>query len=153
MKFVSNDNLSVEISEQLATKMINYCRKSYPNECGGILIGFYSPDLCTAIITDITNQMGKHRTRFLRKDSGLARLLETKWGKGVYYVGEWHYHPNNFPTPSKTDLATMQNLASFEDLKCPEPILIIVGDFHLCWSFDVSIIIANQHITLNLADV
>ena len=147
--FCSEEGIIVEISNQIVEKIINVCMKSYPFECGGILIGLYSEDCKTAFITDISRQNGEYRTRFLRKNSGLIKLLKEQWKNGKYYVGEWHYHPGNSPKPSNTDISTMYNLCTSKDLKCPEPILLIIGGAKKYWSFDVSVITKQKHIMLS----
>lgn len=149
MIFCNSDGLTVEISKQLIKKITDTCIKSYPFECGGVLIGSYSEDCLTATISEITKQKGQYKTRFFRKEHGLLQKLNKQWMLGFYYIGEWHYHPNFSPKPSATDIATMQELASSEELKCPEPILFIVGGSHEQWLFNVSIITKENRITLD----
>lgn len=149
MMFCSAEGLTVEISNPIVEKIIHVCMQSYPFECGGILIGLYSEDCKTASITDISSQNGKYRTRFLRIDSGLMKLLKEQWRNGKYYVGEWHYHPDNSPKPSSTDISTMHNLCTAKDLKCPEPILLIIGGSKKYWSFNLSVITKQRHIMLS----
>ena len=50
------------------------------------------------------------------------------WEQGLYYLGEWHYHPKASPLPSSTDVNQMFRFANSSDLKCPEPILVIFGE-------------------------
>ena len=130
--------------------MITTCKSSYPYECGGILIGYYIEDRTTAVVTEITDQIGKHRSRFSREESGLIKLLTKLWSKGYYYIGEWHYHPDNSPRPSNIDLITMRKLSMCNELKCPEPILMIIGDKDGNWNYNVSIITIDSYIPLHV---
>ena len=150
MRFCSTSNLSVEISEKLIKRIIRVCKLSYPYECGGILIGYYAEDCTSAVVTNITNQIGNHITRFSRDESGLIKLLNRQWRKGYYYIGEWHYHPDNSSRPSNTDLNTMRKLSMANGLKCPEPILMIIGGKDGNWNYNVSIITKDNYIPLCL---
>ena len=150
MIFCSTLNLSVEIPEKPIKRIITVCKSSYPYECGGILIGYYTEDCTSAVVTNITNQIGKHRTRFFREGSGLIKLLNKYWSKGYYYIGEWHYHPDNSSIPSNTDINTMRKLSVSNELKCPEPILMIIGGKDGNWNYNVSITTKNSYIPLCL---
>ena len=121
-----NINLSKEAYEQ----MLCYCNKANTYETGGILIGNYSSNQATANILQITPppKNSKHsKYNFHRGSSGLKGFLDTVWNQGKYYLGEWHYHPKASAIPSHTDLKQMFALSNDKNLKCPEPILIIIG--------------------------
>ena len=77
-------------------------------EAGGILMGYRrGPHLH---VTDLTTpQSGDRRTQFGfdRKDERHQAYALTKWrqsGGQLDYVGEWHTHPENTPTPSTIDI-------------------------------------------------
>lgn len=146
----STSNLSVEIPEKLIKKLITACKLSYPYECGGILIGYYTENCTSAIVSSITNQKGNHRTRFFRDESGLIRLLNKQWSKGYYYIGEWHYHPDSSSRPSTIDINTMRKLSMSNGLKCPEPILMIIGGKDGNWNYNLSITTKDSYIPLCL---
>lgn len=110
-----------------------HCRKDFPRETGGILIGYYTADLSTAIVTDAVgppDDSKKSPTRFERGTIGLAELLESLWhqrsGHRRYYLGEWHLHPNGTVLPSPTDDRQMESIAR-GSYRCPEPLLLTVG--------------------------
>lgn len=151
MRFRSTaNNLSVQISENLIERITTVCKLSYPYECGGILIGYYMEDCTTAVVIEITNQIGKHKTRFSREESGLINLLDKLWLKGYYYIGEWHYHPDNSSKPSNIDINTMRKLSTSNELKCPEPILMIIGGKDENWNYNVSVTTKDSYIPLCL---
>lgn len=128
----TDDNLyRVVISKDAYENMHEYCKSSNLNETGGILIGNYSIDQKTANIIKITpppQNSHKTRTTFRRGTNGLKRILDSLWERGLYYLGEWHYHPKSSPLPSGTDVNQMFRFANSRDLKCPEPILVIIGE-------------------------
>lgn len=106
-------------------------RNSGRTETGGILIGHYSEDLRTAIVTRATGPSTDARsgaTWFVRGIRGLQELLDKLWGHGQeYYLGEWHSHPDAAPHPSGRDVSQMREIANSDKYRCPEPILIILG--------------------------
>jgi integrative and conjugative element protein (TIGR02256 family) len=115
-------------------KMKKICINAYPKETGGILIGKYSNDQNTAIITQVTGPPKDSKfgnTWFTRGVYGLQRLLDKTWEeKQCFYLGEWHFHPKNSPKPSNLDVKQMENITQNKDYNCPEPLLLIVnGNF------------------------
>lgn len=135
---MKNDNLyfgdsnlyRVIIPKDIYDDMKSYCNKSYPNETGGVLVGNYSSDQSTANVVKITppppNSRGT-RYGFKRTNTGVKVFLDSLWEQGLYYIGEWHYHPSAHAVPSSTDIEQMITLAKDGRLKCPEPILVIIG--------------------------
>lgn len=108
------------------------CRRVGSLETGGILIGHYTKDESTAIVTEAlppTRDSSRGRTWFHRGVAGLRGLLANRWESELrtYYVGEWHYHPASMVEPSGEDLAQMYAVNADPRYQCREPIMIIVG--------------------------
>jgi integrative and conjugative element protein (TIGR02256 family) len=111
-------------------QMIDECIRAGANETGGILIGSYSEDGSTAIIVEATASPADSlagRSTFQRGVKGLKHLLDARWKTGLYYVGEWHFHPGGSPEPSGDDLVSMRNIAANPNYQCLEPVMIILG--------------------------
>ncbi len=123
--------LHLEYDEKLISKIEQIALEHYPNEFGGFLIGYYSEDLKTLIITDllIPNEYKSYRTLFERGTKGISeKLIELfKLKEKRYYVGEWHSHPNASSRFSSTDLNAMKNIAKSESVRIENPILLIVS--------------------------
>lgn len=138
-------------SEKIKQKLFELCSRATPKETGGILIGTYSKDQSTAIITTIVsapkNSVSKQFS-FLRGTKGLLKILDRSWDQGKYYLGEWHYHPNAQPIPSIQDKEQMVKLSQSKGLKCPEPILIIVGGNYVKWRIKVMVFVNKQMVEL-----
>ncbi|WP_315974813.1 Mov34/MPN/PAD-1 family protein [Stenotrophomonas maltophilia] len=69
------------------------------------------------------------RTFFLRSAIGHAKLALDRWraSRGtVRYLGEWHTHPEDHPTPSGLDRAEWRRLAAGRRDERPQ-LSIIVG--------------------------
>jgi integrative and conjugative element protein (TIGR02256 family) len=108
--------------------------KSWPNETGGILVGCYTEQLDTAVVTRLPMAPAdsiSSRARFIRGLRGLQKLLTRLWDQSPevreYYLGEWHCHPGQAPVPSPQDEAQMKAIAEDPKYRCPEPVLLIVG--------------------------
>ena len=121
---------TVILSSSTIDQMVSECLKAGVNETGGILIGSYSGDGSTAMIVEATTRPADSlagRTTFQRGVKGLRSLLHARWKTGLYYVGEWHFHPGGSPEPSGDDLMSMASIAASPSYQCLEPVMIILG--------------------------
>lgn len=108
------------------------CSRSGTIETGGILVGQYTDDQSTALVTEALpppRDSTRGRMWFHRGVAGLRRLLARRWESEcrTYYIGEWHYHPASIVEPSVDDLAQMHEIKSDRRYHCREPVMIIVG--------------------------
>ncbi|GAB6405570.1 Mov34/MPN/PAD-1 family protein [Pseudomonas reinekei] len=105
-------------------------------EAGGILLGHVRGEHLE-IIEATEPSLWDKRFRFLfeRMPYFHHRLAMKRWKESnglVRYIGEWHTHPQNHPTPSSIDLNEWKILAS--DRRDGRPLLaLIVGcqDLHV----------------------
>lgn len=121
---------SIWLSSRATAAMIEAAMKAGRYETGGILIGRYGAETWSADIVEATPKPKGSSAGwfwFRRSPNGLGRLLEERWREGLYYVGEWHFHPAGAPNPSGPDIRAMQKLALDEAYNCPSPILLILG--------------------------
>jgi len=148
-----NKQYYIEINENIINEMILECEKATNYETGGILVGKYSDDLRCAKINSICKaptDSKRGRTSFMRGVRGLIEALNKKWEESnEYYLGEWHFHPNFSSIPSKTDKIQMKNLARDRNLKCPEPILLVIGGNSISgWNISFNLFLENDMIEL-----
>jgi len=54
-------------------------------------------------------------------------LQESQERYGLYYLGEWHTHPDEASRLSGQDKREMQSIADNDDYECPTPLLMIIG--------------------------
>lgn len=147
----NNQKYNIELDMKVYKEMICYCSISYPYETGGILIGNYSSNQTTANILKILPPSKKSKSTkntFYRSNDGLIKELDLAWRYGQYYLGEWHYHPNASSVPSDIDRKQMELLSQDLKLKCPEPILIIIGGSQNNWDIDIRLFVNSQEIIL-----
>lgn len=98
------------------------------NEAGGLLIGYYRGahiDIVDCTQPKVNDQRSRHG--FDRKDWEHLReinFLYRKNNKKLVYVGEWHTHPELYPTPSSVD---KQNWNKIARSRTNPTVFIIVG--------------------------
>jgi integrative and conjugative element protein (TIGR02256 family) len=79
----------------------------FTHEVGGILLGSVRGDYLH--IVQATPPQAEDRfslTRFWRSASGHQQIASRAWkasGETVTYLGEWHSHPERYPSPSSID--------------------------------------------------
>lgn len=121
----------VIFSESVLEFMLADCRQSGLNETGGIVAGYYTPKLDCAVVTKVSKappDSKSGRTWFHRGRNGLQNWLNKLWFREAqYYLGEWHFHPFASAHPSYTDKHQMKTIATSQEAKCPEPLLLILG--------------------------
>lgn len=126
----SDGRFRVHVGHQQWATLLAACRRSGPLETGGLLVGRYNELHDTAVVTGVwgpPTDSVRTRTSFRRGIRGLQRQLNSLWGSGEYYLGEWHYHPDGSGQPSNTDMGQMVRIAKSLRYNTPEPILIVVG--------------------------
>lgn len=121
----------IVVGEAQLERLVHLSRKAGRVETGGILVGSYSEAQDTAVITRVTGpprDSRAGRSFFERGTRGLQALLDRLWrGEPEYYLGEWHFHPGAEAEPSDDDRKQMRSFATCDALRCPEPVLLIVG--------------------------
>ena len=117
------------IENNLIENLIKLGKSSYPKECGGFLVGYYSNDYMTLQITDfiLPKRTKKSYFSFERSVYGIKQILYNLFQtKRHYYIGEWHTHPNGFAMYSETDLNAMTEIAMCDTVCIENPILLIL---------------------------
>lgn len=129
---VPDGTYRIEIEPRAWTTILQLCSRAGQEETGGILIGYYTNDQTTAVVTEATpppkdSLFGP--TWFHRGIAGIRRLLSVLWEKSDrrYYLGEWHYHPSQNVEPSSTDIEQMVRISEDPSYHCHKPIMLILG--------------------------
>lgn len=134
--------MEIEIKSEVICLLKKLYKDSLPKETGGILFGYYSDDLTLAYITDIyynIEDSKKGYRSFIRGKKGFRQYSKKMWLEKKYYLGEWHTHPNSLPYMSIQDKNQMFEIQKSKKMKCPEPILLIIGekDSHILFSTNI----------------
>lgn len=109
--FKIENNGRIKISDQVIGIMNNYIQDNESTlEGGGVLLGRFIVDSKSIVVDKITEPMEgdiRKRTFFKRSEKNHQSYIDKEWedsnGK-CNYLGEWHTHPELFPTPSTIDL-------------------------------------------------
>ena len=123
-------NLKLIISDSLLQEIALLSLQHYPNEFGGLLIGKYSENF--KILNIYQSMMPEcyqnSPIEFVRQSDNLQSYFNELFNEtGLYYVGEWHTHPNGEAFYSHTDLQAMTTIAHFEYVQILNPILLILS--------------------------
>lgn len=99
-------------------------------EGGGLLLGYVRGSHLEIIEATIPTKFDRRfRTFFERMQELHEHIAQKRWADSnglVRYIGEWHTHPQDYPSPSDTDLTEWQKLAVKR--KDKRPVLgLIVG--------------------------
>lgn len=99
-------------------------------ESGGILLGYVrDPHLEILEASEPTTWDKRRRFFFDRGSRGHRDIAERRWRESeglVRYIGEWHTHPQDYPTPSNVDRAGWIKLANKRQDQRPV-LAIVVG--------------------------
>lgn len=96
--------------EDAVMRLIRTHRQDQPTtaESGGVLLGFRrGSHLQVLLATPPGQDDWRSRTSFYRAAAGHQAAAQEHWkahGEAGDYLGEWHTHPEDVPTPSTIDL-------------------------------------------------
>lgn len=109
--FETSNGGKIKIDVPSMERMSKYIQQTSDSaEAGGILLGRLIKDSKDIVIDNITVPMiGDKRKRysFKRGSKMHQRIADRAWkrSKGTCnYLGEWHTHPENYPSPSYQDI-------------------------------------------------
>lgn len=146
-RFQSDDGrfgLSLPSAQEQALERL--AAEAWPDETGGVLIGFYDAPLDLATVTQVVPPPPDSRggpTWFHRGVSGLSALFTRIWHRDrdrrEHYLGEWHVHPGGLPLPSRRDTEQMLRIARDPGAACATPLLLIVAGSADDWKLAVHV--------------
>lgn len=123
--------LDINIEGGLIRHLCESGLSKYPNEFGGLLLGYYSEDYKTVFIKDtiFPKKYTSSKYFFERGIKGLETKLRSSFKRtpSLIYIGEWHTHPDNPPIPSLTDLVALNEIIQYNQVFIANPILLIIG--------------------------
>lgn len=130
----------VELSAGATTVLIREMRLApLGPERGGVLLGRRiggSVDIIIDLVQGPIDQDSASSLSFTRSNAHQA-LVDSAWAASagtVNYLGDWHTHPQQHPTPSMRDYATWKRLAQEQAAEhLPLFFLIVGGQQVCCW--------------------
>lgn len=154
--YLAEKDLRIEVGDVLIQNMVLLARDKYPNEYGGLLIGYYTSEGKKLIITDVLLPETYRSTPvFFERDTcnleeSLQKFYSTLPAK--YYVGEWHTHPNGGTLPSRRDVQGMRTIINSKDVSIDKPVLCIIGFNEQTFSIGFHLIMNNKILTYEQQD-
>lgn len=108
--------------------------RSAPLETGGVLLGWRTTEhICVTDIVGPGPGASHARDSFVPdaewQSEEVARLYAES-GRRLAYLGDWHTHPGGTSNPSLRDQQTLSAIARHAPARCPQPIMIILGQHH-----------------------
>ena len=97
----------IEITEELIAQIKAHGEKTYPHECGGMLIGRFDDDKKTVTeLLPMENAMdaSEQHNRVLILPKDVLRAERYARSKKMDVVGYYHSHPDDKAVPSQFDL-------------------------------------------------
>ena len=97
----------ISISEELLAQIKAHGEKTYPNECGGMLIGRFENDSKTVVeLVPMENAMAEseQHNRVLITPRDVMKAERYAREKKLDVVGYYHSHPDHPAIPSQFDL-------------------------------------------------
>lgn len=123
--------MALTVTEQLFS--FRQLKNSSP-ESGGIILGRLLIDNTDIIIDEISSPGPKDfrsRFSFLRRRDSAQKRVDSAWNQSngtLVYLGEWHTHPEDIPTPSHSiDLKEWRRISKEASFEQDFLLFLIVG--------------------------
>ena len=106
-------------------------------EAGGVLLGRFiraSRDIVVDVATEPGLGDKAHRLSFRRTQKRTQLLINQAWqdSSGTRnYLGEWHTHPEDDPSPSTVDLLNWRRIAGSAIYEQDSLLFVVVGRVHV----------------------
>ena len=94
----------IEIQRPLLERVHQHAKKSYPNECCGILTGRTQGEKRVEGVFETKNvEIRRSRDRYVIDPGDFLRVDKIAEGQGLDIIGFYHSHPGYSCVPSSTD--------------------------------------------------
>ncbi len=150
MKTFELGSLNINISQGVLEILNRYKQlKPQHHEAGGILLGQIKGNHVYILHVSIPTKFDRSsRTSFVRSKEIAQVIIDYEFvnsGNRTIYLGEWHTHPEKFPSPSGTDKNMILDQFKLNKLNEPFILLLILGTngFYLA-KYDGSKLISTE---------
>ncbi|WP_300351565.1 Mov34/MPN/PAD-1 family protein [Clostridium sp.] len=121
-----------EITKDVIETLVSYKQIKKRYEAGGMLIASINRIDYKIEINDCTTPLEEDKRSFLgfKRSEKHNEILNKKWKESNYkklYIGEWHTHPQNIPSPSFQDKVSWKKLITRSVTDSEYLLFIIVG--------------------------
>lgn len=120
---------AIILTEKVLSIMHKY-RQLHPSakEAGGQLYAKFE-GIDTLILEATKPKFLDKRTRYRFKPNRTLQKFEIyyRYRKGLHFVGDWHTHPEKYPSPSNKDINYMNNQLHSSFRKFQAFVMVIIG--------------------------
>jgi integrative and conjugative element protein (TIGR02256 family) len=99
-------------------------------ETGGVLLGHHEHSVVHVDKVILSGSKAIHNTIYFEADHEYVEMeIDLAYANSdgkIRYIGEWHSHPQKYPTPSTKDLDSIRKI-SLNTREGYDPILLIIG--------------------------
>ncbi|ROH97913.1 Mov34/MPN/PAD-1 family protein [Chryseobacterium daecheongense] len=126
------ENIKITIDESLLDIFNEYIQDDQKkNEAGGILTGLIYKDMVEVCNCSVPSSHDRRsRYNFVRSKIAAQEFLINRFkisdGREIY-LGEWHTHPEQYPTPSYCDIVSFKKTIKTNKFYSELFFMIIVG--------------------------
>lgn len=124
-----NSTQQIILTKAALEVFLSNCQQGAASEAGGLLFAEFDFPIIRIVEASSPQTADKRwRTLFIPNRILQKKLINQRFKQGYHFVGEWHTHPVNKPTPSLLDLESMAEsfIRSWHELNYF--IMIIVGN-------------------------
>jgi [CysO sulfur-carrier protein]-S-L-cysteine hydrolase len=106
------------LSGRLIQRLLTELKRAGDREIGGLLMGEHVRDGLFRVVDITVQRSGGDRACFIRQPKDHQKALKKFFARTgndftrFNYLGEWHSHPTFAPSPSSTDVATIQSMVA-----------------------------------------
>lgn len=132
---LSFDTLDLYVDDGVEQKLRALRTASFPNETGGVLLGYYDFNVNAIVVVDSLPAPTDSKASPMAFERGIAGLAEAvteasrRTAGIVAYIGEWHSHPKGHSaSPSRDDFIQLVHLALGMSADGLPAIQLIVGE-------------------------
>jgi integrative and conjugative element protein (TIGR02256 family) len=131
------------IPREVSKLLVKEAEHAFPNETGGVVMGYWSTDYSEVVITHAVDAgpLALHYPKSFIPDVNyqeieIARIYEHS-NRVSTYLGDWHTHPKGSSFLSYRDKRTLRRIANHRDARCPVPLMIVLGGGEDDWFMSV----------------
>lgn len=136
------DDWTVLVDQHVTDKLYELRKSKLPNETGGVLIGSYDFERKKCYVVDALPSpidSIEKRSSYIRGTSGLKASVDqikeiTR--DSLYYIGEWHTHPNDVTMQSELDKKLMRYVVENNEKEGIPAVMAIAGDTNISFYFE-----------------
>lgn len=132
-RFSLNNELKLVLEDNALNEIYKYEPENYLHENGGILLGKFNNEENIYVITNVSStnlKDKKGKNFFIRNKKQAQSIINEIWrqSKGeINYLGEWHTHRENHPSPSFIDKQLVKQMINNKNVEIKNVFMVILG--------------------------